>query len=545
MIFSSKYKIAFSFVLILFFIFFSGLFTWKKGIIVFKKHSFSSFIPEKEYSKLTLSTPYDESLEILETNFPNQFCNILDYGAVADGKTINTQSIEKAIVDCAKKGGGHVVVPVGVFLSGPIQLKSNIDLHLEKNSEIRFSVNFSDYLPVVFSRFEGIEYYNFSPQVYARNAKNIAITGEGKLNGQGQAWWGLRIFSNIKNLYRMGEQNLPVEERVFGDANKGIRPSFIEFVDSEIILLDGISIINGPMWTVHPIYSENIIIRNIKINTLGGPSTDGVVIDSSRNVLVENSTFATGDDAIAIKSGRDNDGRRVSRPSENIVLRNCIVNEAHGAVAIGSEISGDIRNILAQNFTINMAQYGFRMKANSQRGGIAENIWIKDFSIRDVRNALIQLNANYEKKVIEYTTFPPVFQNINISNIVCENTLDSINILGISESTLKDIRLTNISIGKSKGGVKVSNASNVKLTQISIGNKTDPNFTFTDSQDIFLENSACNPSDPICVSLFGEKTRNIYLTGQDFDKDFKKIQLDHEVDEKQIFINGSLSPISS
>lgn len=488
----------------------------------------------KKYSSITLSTPYNNNLEIIETSFLDRVCNVSDYGAVPDGKTLNTESFAKAISDCVETGGGQVFVPNGTWLTGPIQLKSNINLHLEKDAEILFSKNFNDYLPVVFSRFEGIEYYNFSPLIYANGMKNIAITGEGKLNGQGEIWWNLDYTSHIKNLYKLGEKGTPVEERVFGEIKYNLRPDFIGIVNCQQILLDGITIIMGPMWTVHPTYSRDIIIRNININTFPGPSTDGIIIDSSRNVLVENATLSTGDDAIVIKSGRDNDGRRVNIPSENVVIKNCTVNEAHGAIAIGSEISGSARNIFAENISIAKAEYGFRLKSNSQRGGTAENIWLNNFNIKKLTQAAIQINSYYERRNISYTNFPPVFQNINFSNFTSESSYDSINLFGLEESPIKNLSFKNINIQYSRAGAKIENIENSIFDNVNVASKYDSALSFKNSNNILFENSPCQKLEEACLYFSGETTKNIQLTGNSFGASDKKVILGNEISEKEI-----------
>ncbi|HHE45940.1 MAG TPA: glycoside hydrolase family 28 protein, partial [Candidatus Moranbacteria bacterium] len=389
-------------------------------------------------SSITLKTPFN-NVSISETQFPDRVCKITDYGAIGDGKTKNTQAFADAIADCAQQGGGKVVVPTGTWLTGPIHLESNIDLDIQKGAQILFTANYADYLPAVFSRFEGVEYYNYSPPIYANGAENIAITGEGSINGQGEKfWWSIESSRTIKKLYQMGANNKLLNQRIFGISKPELRPTFIEFVHCNKVLISSITIINGPMWTIHPLYSQNIIVKNVNIRTSPGPSTDGVNIDSSRNVLVENSRFSTGDDAIAIKSGRDKDGKNVGVSSQNIVLRHNVINDAHGAVAIGSEMSGNVQNIFAQDFIINQAQYGFRIKSNIQRGGVAKNIWIKDFKINSLSQAVIQFNTNYEKNNIQYQSSPPLFQNIHIDNVTCHDSKNSIRFLGLAEKKTLD-----------------------------------------------------------------------------------------------------------
>ncbi|MFZ2193129.1 MAG: glycosyl hydrolase family 28 protein, partial [Candidatus Moraniibacteriota bacterium] len=273
-----------------------------------------------------LKTPFADKLEIKQPFFNSKNCNIVDYGARVNDKDANTQAIARAIDDCSNAGGGKIIIPKGQWLTGPIKLKSNINLHVQKNAEILFSTELNDYLPVVFSRFEGIEYYNYSAPIYANDCTNLAITGEGKINGQAEKlWWELEESVSIKELYYMGRDNVPVSERIFGTPKARIRPSFVEFVNCDTILVKDVTLVNGPLWTAHFIYSKNITVKAITIDTGKEQDTDGIVLDSSSNALVEKANLTTGDDAIVIKSGRDQDGKRVNRPSENIVIKNCKV----------------------------------------------------------------------------------------------------------------------------------------------------------------------------------------------------------------------------
>lgn len=493
----------------------------------------------KNYSKITLNTPFNKNLPIAETKFPARICNIINYGAIGDGKTKNTQAFATAISDCAQQGGGKVEVPPGTWLTGPIHLESNIDLDIQKDARINFSIDFKDYLPVVFSRFEGIEYYNFSPPIYAKNAHNIAITGKGSINGEGQNWWNLSILHSIKKLYEMGENNVPVNQRIFGTAKAGLRPAFVEFVNCQRALIKNITLVNGPMWTIHPLYSQDIIVKNINIQTEKGPSTDGVVIDSSQNILVENSTFSTGDDAITIKSGRDNDGRRVGIPSKNIVLQNCTVDNAHGAIAIGSEMSGNVENVLAQNFTVRQAQHGFRIKSNEERGGIAQNIWVKNLDIDSLSVATIKLNMHYEKRRSAHynKNYPPSFQNIHINGVTCQATKDSINLIGLAnQPAMKNLDLKNINILYARDGLQMNYVNNTHLNNINIAPKYGPPFTITDSRGITLSNSGCPANKPVCLTISGNSSQNINLVGNSFDQQLKKIYINKDVDKSQLKI---------
>ncbi len=510
------------------------LFQLKKETTLTKKSVLFNFQPD-----LVLNTPFNSKLRIAQTSFPKKVCNITNYGATSDNQTINTEAFRKAINDCAKTGGGEVLVPAGTWLTGPIKLESNINLHLEKNALLKFSVHIKDYYPLTFARFEGIEYFNFAPPIHANHAHNIAITGPGKIDGQGAVfWWKFLSYSSVKNLYQMGDKNIPVDQRIFGVMKKRrLRPAFLDFVHCQKILLADITIDNGPMWTIHPIYSQDIIVRNVNVETVAGQSTDGIVIDSSHNVLVEDSTFATGDDAIVIKSGRDNDGRRVHRPSENIVLQNIIVNDAHGALAIGSEMSGNVRNILAKNFTVKKAQYGFRVKSNIQRGGIAENIWVKNFQINSLSQAVIKFNTNYERGNIQYRLKPPLFQNIHLSNFTCRGSNDSIDLLGLkNEKTINNITLKNIKILYARNGLKMNEADNILLDKIKITSKHQATFNITNSHNITISNSTCPSTKKSCLSITGTNNQAIKLVNNTFDYQNKKINISDEVQKSEIKI---------
>lgn len=382
-----------------------------------------------------------------EMIFPERVCDITSYGALGDGIKNNTESIKKAITDCEKNGGGRVVVPAGKWLTGPIVLKNNINLVLENNAEILFSKNFAEYLPVVLTRFEGLELYNYSPFIYALDAENIAITGSGIINGNGQAWWGWKNRQNtaVLNLYTQANAGITTNKRIFGSEADALRPSFIQFVRSKNILIDGVTFINSPMWAIHPLYSENIHITNIRVDS-DGPNTDGIVIDSSKNVIIENSYVNSGDDALVIKSGKDTDGLRVNKPSENIVIRNNTIKNGHSGFAIGSEMSGSVRNVLFENNTIDRVDFGLQIKSMRGRGGIVENIWMRNISIRRASEQALLVNMQYGTPIDPTLTTPPVFRNIFFQNIECRRTGDAIIIKGLPNNPVRDIRLSNITI---------------------------------------------------------------------------------------------------
>lgn len=438
----------------------------------------------------TLTIP--QTLSLSEPVFPDRVCNIMDFGAIGDGQTMNTDAFREAIAECSRLGGGKIVVPKGEWLTGPIVLQNNIWLFLEQDSEILFSAQKNDYLPVVRSRFEGVEYYNYSPPLSARNAKNIAITGKGTLNGQAEkSWWTSvddpRVAASMMELYTMGQNGTPINDRVFG-GEKGLRPAFIEFFECQTVLIEGVTFVNGPMWTIHPLYSDTLTIRDVSIRTHDGRNTDGIVVDSSQNVVIEGSKFSTGDDAIAIKSGRDNDGMRVGRPSKNILIKNCAVEEAHAAIAIGSEVSGGIQDVFVDTMHVKEADFGIRMKSSPGRGASVHTIRIQNMNIESARIAAIELDQMTGEAVSVGTDLTD-FSDIRIANIRCDWTRKPFLLNGAAENPPYDIELNNLSLSAS-GTALLKNVQQILLKDITFASSRkgkEAGLEVIDSKDIVID----------------------------------------------------------
>lgn len=358
--------------------------------------------------------------------FPARDFNITNFGAVADGKSDSTEAIRKAIAACNVAGGGRVVVPAGVFLTGAIHLKSNVNLFVSEGATLKFNTDPNKYLPVVYTRFEGTECMNYSPLIYAFEQENIAITGTGTLDGNAsdQNWWAWTrrkegseapARSSVRKLLDYGERGVPVKDRIFGKGEY-LRPNFIQPYRSRNILIEGIHIINSPMWEIHPVLSTNITVRGVKINT-HGPNNDGCDPESSRDVLIEDCIFDTGDDCIAIKSGRDNDGRRVNVPSENIIVRNSTMKDGHGGVVMGSECSGGIRNVFIENCRMDSPnlERALRFKSNARRGGFAENVFMRNVEIGKVKEAVLTIDFMYETG--SNGPYKPIVRNVTLENV--------------------------------------------------------------------------------------------------------------------------------
>ncbi len=426
--------------------------------------------------------------EIKEPSIPASIFNILDFEAVADGKTLNTIPINNAISHASESGGGTVLIPEGTFLTGAIHLKSNVRLHLEEKAIVLFSANPKDYLPVVISRWEGMDCYNYSPLIYGYNLENIAITGKGILDGQADNtnWWpwkgrreygwklGMPSQSDSAGRPLLIEFNInqvPVEQRIMGEEHY-LRPPFIQLYRCKNILLQDFTIKNSPFWVIHPLLSENIILRGVRVNS-SGTNNDGCDPESCKNVLIEECFFNTGDDCIALKSGRNADGRRWNIPTENVIIRNCKMQNGHGGIVIGSEISGGCRNIFVENCEMSSPdlERAIRIKTNSQRGGMVENIFIRNIRVGEVREAVIRINCLYEPQEGR-GDFPPLVRNVYISDITSQKANRAVYMSGIKDLIcIDDIHITNCEFEGVEQNCRIQEAGRVVLNNITINGK--------------------------------------------------------------------------
>lgn len=494
-------------------------------------------------NKLNLSaiappnTPF-EMPEIKPPVFPERTFDIRDYGAVGDGVTVNTKAISGAVAACAEAGGGRVVIPAGVWLTGPIHLKSNINLHIDDKAKLRFSTRYEDYLPVVFTRWEGTECYNYSPLIYALNCNNIAITGGGILDGQGKAWWGWSKLQKpaAQRLYGAACKGVPVKNRIFGTEEDALRPQMIQLVNCKNVLLGGYTSRNSPFWTNHLVYCENVIVRSLKLlNPENAPNTDGINIDSCRNVYIDGIYADVGDDAVCIKSGLNEDGWRVGRPTENIVIRNCYVKKAHGGFVIGSEMSGGVKNILVRDCLYEGTNIGIRMKSMRGRGGVVENIWVRDIAMGRIKNDAIRLNMFYKSSTVEpLTDTPPQFRNIHIKNVTCEKAYSAVVIKGLPERSIKNITLENVTISANKG-LSVIDGEHISLAGVNITPKQGPVMLLTDSSDVIIRNSGSLGDSGVFLELKGGKTENIFLSGNSFSNAEKNVVLGEDVQSNAVY----------
>ncbi len=428
--------------------------------------------------------PWEEIKKIMEAvkepAFKNTTYNVLDYGALADGVFDNTLAFKKAIETCSQNGGGMVLVPSGNFFTGPIHLENNVNFHLSEGTQILFSTNSKDF-PLVQTSFEGTELMNYSPLIYAFNKHNVAVTGKGTLNGQAdnENWWpwcgALRYgwkkgtpsqadSTNRARLVEMAEEGVPVAQRIFGEGHY-LRPNFIEFFECTDVLLKDIKIINSPFWEIHPIKSTNVTIDGVSIKS-HGPNNDGCDPEYSKNVFIKNCIFDTGDDCIAIKSGRDADGRRVAMPSENIVVQNCRMFDGHGGVSIGSEISGGVRNVFVENCIMDSPNLdkAIRIKTNSRRGGTTENVYVRNIEVGQVKESVLGMDMFYNVHGNQVGTFMPQIQNVFLENIKVKNG-GSFGILakGYKDSPIRNVQFKNVTIEKVEKDYSIENVVDLKF----------------------------------------------------------------------------------
>lgn len=421
--------------------------------------------------------------QIIPPSFRDHVYSIIDFGAIGDGVSDCSNAINDAINTCNQEGGGKVLVPKGKFLTGAIHLKSNVNLHISEGAVLLFTTDKSKYLPVVQTRFEGMECMNYSPLIYAYKEENIAITGKGTLDGQGEVWWpwkgdwtGSVDFKINENetqladnvaLVQMVADNVPVKERIFGDGHF-LRPSFFSPYDCNNILIEDVTIVRSPMWIIHPVLSENITVRNLHIESLG-PNNDGCDPECCKNVLIENCYFNTGDDCIAIKSGRNNDGRHIGVASENIIVRGCSMVEGHAGVAMGSEISGDVRYVFAENCTMNSPHLdrAVRIKSNALRGGIIEHVYVRNIEVKQVGEAVLKINMFYGN---ETGTYIPKVRNVKLENVTSYKSNYGIWIKAYEQAPTTNIELNNCKFLNVSEGNLVEHADKIIFKNVYLNN---------------------------------------------------------------------------
>jgi polygalacturonase len=494
--------------------------------------------------------------------FKKDTINIATRGALPDGYTLNTSVINKAIQDLSKRGGGVVLVPSGLWLTGPVVLQSNINLHLAVGATLLFTADKSQY-PLVEANWEGLPQMRNQSPISATNATNIAITGKGIIDGNGDGWRQVKkdkltesqwkklvasggVLSDDKKSWFPSEQfkkanALPAnpgalapgrDMAYFESIKDFLRPNLVLLTNCKKVLLEGVIFQNSPAWCLHPLMSEHITVRNVFVkNPWYAQNGDGIDLESCKNVLIENSVFDVGDDALCMKSGRDAEGRKRAMPTENVIIRGCTVYASHGGFVIGSEMSGGARNIWVSNCSFIGSDIGLRFKTTRGRGGVVENIFIKDIYMKDIPGEAILFDMYYaakdpiplageeralpkvEFKPVDETT--PVFKNFHISNVYCSGAEKGIFVRGLPEMPVQNIVLENMVI-QAKKGMDIQEANGITFRNIHIESKdTDPVVDIIQSRNLVFEKIKYTTGAALLFRVSGERCENISIKGTD------------------------------
>lgn len=456
------------------------------------------------YSQLPFEMP-----RVIRPVFPDYEVNIKDFGAVADGKTLNTEAINKAILEVSSQGGGKVIVPQGLWLTGPIELQSNVNLYTEENALILFSDKFNDY-PIIETSFEGLETRRCQSPISAVNAENIAITGHGVFDGAGDSWRpvkkGKMTESQWKSLLASGgvvENNVwyPTEgslkgakackefnnpegietEEQWNEIRPWLRPVLLSLAKCKKVLLEGVTFKNSPSWCLHPLSCEHITIDGVKVfNPWYSQNGDALDLESCTNALVINNVFDAGDDAICIKSGKDEDGRRRGEPCQNVIVKNNVVLHGHGGFVVGSEMSGGVKNIYVSDCTFLGTDVGLRFKSTRGRGGVVENIYIHNINMIDIpHEALLfdlfyggkaageetaeELAGRMKAEVPPVTEETPAFRDIYISNVTARGVGRAMFFNGLPEMPIRNVHIKDVTVSRAEKGIEISQAENVTI----------------------------------------------------------------------------------
>lgn len=508
----------------------------------------------KRYDYLYNNLPFKMD-KLSRPTFPNNKVSILDFGGEPDGVTLNTDAFSSAMTALSKKGGGTLIVPSGIWYTGPIVFQSNINLHLEKGALILFSSNF-DLYPLVETVFEGLDTHRCQSPISGRNLKNIAITGEGSINGSGQAWrplkkskvtetfWKSVVESGgvVKNGdywfpskgslkgFEMSDMNVPVkdmDEEKWLAIKDFLRPVMISFIECENVLLEGVLFENSPSWNIHPLMCKNVIVDNILVrNPSFSQNGDGLDLESCVNAIIVNSTFDVGDDAICIKSGKDEDGRKRNRPTENVIIDNCKVFKGHGGFVVGSEMSGSVRNISVSNCQFLGTDVGLRFKSCRGRGGIVENIYITDINMFDIATESFLFDLYYGGKsavesledgdefpaseiVLAVDETTPAFQNIYVKNLVSRNARRAMFFNGLPEMNISNINIENAVISATYGAELVE-SKGIHLKNVEIIPSKGAALILKDVEDVHVSDFKFPASLTNAVKISGNN-KNINL----------------------------------
>ncbi|MDF2379840.1 glycoside hydrolase family 28 protein [Nostoc ellipsosporum NOK] len=494
---------------------------------------------------------------------------ITRYGAVPDGNTLNTKAIQSAIDACSKAGGGKVIVPSGLWLTGPIVLKSYVNLYLETGATLLFTKDINEY-PLVKTNWEGLDQMRNQAPISATNAVHIAITGKGIVDGNGDIWRSVKrdkltesqwkklvasggVLSDDKKTWYPSEKSKkghlmqhpgaisPEKDEAFYNSIKDfLRPNLVVLTSCKFVLLEGVTFQNSPAWCLHPLMTDHLTVRNVSVkNPWYAQNGDGIDVESCSNVLIENSVFDVGDDGLCIKSGRDAEGRKRGKPTQHVIIRGCTVYASHGGFVIGSEMSGGARNIHVSNCTFVGSDIGLRFKTTRGRGGIVEDIFIKDIYMKDIPGEAILFDMYYmakdpiplsgEKRELPKVEMKPVdestpqFRNFHISNVYCNGASKAVFIRGLPEMHIRNITLENMVL-QSDQGIDIQEASDIRFKNVKVISKdTSPVVDIINSDNISFDKLTYTDQAELLFRVSGERSSKINTNGTDAGKAKKKV----------------------
>lgn len=514
-----------------------------------------SAVAQNQFDYLYAGLPFEMPL-LTAPKFPNYKVDITDFGGRGDGTHLNTEAFKKAIDALTAKGGGMLVVPAGIWFTGPITLQSNINLHLKERAIILFSPD-KDLYPLVETSFEGLDTRRCQSPVSGKNLTNVAITGSGAIDGNGHFWRPLKRQKVSEGVWKktvasggvlkrddywmpsaqylhgdtISDMNVPrhlTTENEWNTVRDFLRPVMVSLRQCKNVYLQGVIFQNSPAWNIHPLMCENVIINGIQVrNPSYAQNGDGLDLESCKNVIVVNSSFDVGDDGICVKSGKDEDGRKRAMPCENVIVDNCTVFKGHGGFVVGSEMSGGVRNISVSNCQFLGTDVGLRFKSKRGRGGIVEKIFISNISMIDIATEPINFNLYYGGKsvvedledgtkivqqaglpVVDETT--PTFRDITIKNVYCSSANKAMYFYGLPEHPIKNLQIENFVV-HSDYGAEIIESENVILENISIYAKEDPAIHFNNVKNVVVDGLQTKPGTGPVVSVSGKATDNVLI----------------------------------